>query len=365
MRWGWKIGRLFGIEIRLHVTFFLLLAWVGLSYWITERNLNAVFFGISFIIAVFGCVVLHELGHALAAKRCGIQTRDITLLPIGGVARLERMPDDPKQEIWVALAGPAVNVVIALGLFLSLQLIPGWQASESSNATQGSFVGRLLWVNLFLVGFNLIPAFPMDGGRVLRGFLASWMNYVHATRIAATLGQGLAVVFGVAGLLVVHNPLLALIGVFIWIGAAQETNSVEVKALLNGVRVETAMLTNYGTLSPQDPLAHVADLILAGSQQDFPVVENERVVGVLTRSDLLTALAKEGRTKRVGDVMNRDFRAVEATEMLDAIVPRLQTSACKVIPVTRFGQLVGLITPENLGEFVLIKSALDGERNAA
>jgi Zn-dependent protease/predicted transcriptional regulator len=364
MRWAWKVGRLFGIEIKIHATFLLILLWVGLAHWLTERDPFAALSGITFIMAVFACVVLHELGHALTAKKFGIKTRDITLLPIGGLARLERMPDDPKQEVWVALAGPAVNVVIALVLFASLRITSSWESIGGLALTGGSIFERLMWVNVFLLVFNLLPAFPMDGGRILRGLLATRMNYVRATQIAANLGQGMAFLFALGGLIIFHNPVLVFIGIFVWIGAAQESSMAAMKSALGGVRVETAMLTDYVTLSPRDPLTRVAQLILAGSQQDFPVVENGTLVGVLTRGNLLSALSRGRDTTLVGEVMNRDFKVVEASEMLEAIVPRLQTD-CKIIPVTRFGELVGLITPENVGEFVMIKAALGGERRAA
>ncbi len=200
MKWSWKIGTLAGIETRIHVTFLLLLAWVGAAHWIAGRSMDAALNGMAFILAVFGCVLLHELGHSLAARRYGIPTRDITLLPIGGVARLERMPEKPAQELWVALAGPAVNVAIAAVLFAWLSITHSWAPLGQMHVASGPFVERLLVTNVWLVLFNLIPAFPMDGGRVLRALLASRMEYVRATQIAAGIGQGLAFVFGLIGL---------------------------------------------------------------------------------------------------------------------------------------------------------------------
>jgi len=188
MRWSWKLGEVAGIGIFVHVTFLMLVGWVALSHWIVERSLAAAVGGAIFILALFGCVVLHELGHALTAKRYGVRTRDITLYPIGGMARLERIPEVPQQEALIALAGPAVNVVIAAGLWLALSAAGGVTPLAELDVTKGPFLERLLLVNLFLAGFNLIPAFPMDGGRVLRALLATRLSYVRATELAAGVG---------------------------------------------------------------------------------------------------------------------------------------------------------------------------------
>jgi Zn-dependent protease len=217
MKWSWKLGEVAGIGVHIHATFLLLLAWVALAHWIEERSLALVVEGVGFILALFACVLLHELAHALTAIRYGIKTRDITLLPIGGMAQLERIPEDPKQEVWVTLAGSAVNVVIALALFAWLQLTGGLEPLNKLSVTGGSFLMRLMVVNVFLVAFNLLPAFPMDGGRVLRALLAMRMEYTKATQIAAYLGQALAFLFGFIGLLT--NPFLVFIALFVWIGA--------------------------------------------------------------------------------------------------------------------------------------------------
>ena len=200
MRWSWKIGRFVGIDVFMHFTFLLLIGWVLLSHWLQGESLAAALEGVGFILALFGCVVLHEYGHALTARRYGIKTRDITLLPIGGVARLERMPDKPTQELWVALAGPAVNMVIAIVLFAWLQLTSNLVPLAELEVGSGSFIERLMVINIVLMGFNMIPAFPMDGGRVVRALLAMRMEYTRATQIAASLGQSIAILFGFLGL---------------------------------------------------------------------------------------------------------------------------------------------------------------------
>ncbi len=356
MRWSWKIGTLAGIGVYMHATFLLLLAWIALVHWAQGESLRMVAAGVAFILALFACVVLHEFGHALTAKRYGIRTRDITLLPIGGLARLERMPEKPTQELAVALAGPAVNVVIAAALFLWLELTSGFQPLERLSVTGGSFAERLMVVNLFLVGFNMLPAFPMDGGRVLRALLATRLDYPRATRIAATIGQGMAFLFGFIGLFT--NPFLLFIALFVWIGAAQEASAAQMKWALGGIPVRRAMLTDFRALAPGDRLARAVDLILAGSQQDFPVLDEGRLVGVLPRHSLMKALSQGGADALVAEVMHREVPAVAPDEILESAVQRLQGSDCRVLPVVARGRLVGLLTPDNVGEFAMIQAAL-------
>jgi len=363
MKWSWKLGTVAGIGLYVHATFFLLIAWVGVTYWLAGGSAAALS-GIAFILALFACVVLHEVGHALTARRYGIRTRDITLLPIGGVSRLERIPDDPRQEVWVSVAGPAVNVVIAAALYAWLLLSQTWRPLSALTMAGGPFLERLLLVNVSLAVFNLLPAFPMDGGRVLRALLAMRMDYVRATQVSAHVGQAMALVFGLFGLFT--NPFLVFIAFFVWIGAAQEASMVQMRTALSGIPVSRAMLTDYPTLAPEDPAKRVLELILAGSQQDFPVVDGGQggrggqggqVAGVLLRSDVLKTLAQRADWL-VRDIMRREFEVVDAADMLDTAFARLQSCNCHTLPVTSRGALVGLLTMENVGEFLLIQSAL-------
>jgi len=357
MKWSWKLGRFAGIDVYVHFTFLILIGWLALSHWIRERSLSATLEVVAFVLAIFACVVLHEFGHAITARKYGIETRDVTLLPIGGVARLERMPSDPKQELWVALAGPAVNVVIAAVLYLGLYATGGVQSSALS-ATEGSFVYRLMMVNVGLIVFNMLPAFPMDGGRVLRAVLATHTGYARATNIAAGVGQAMAFFFGFLGLF--GNPFLLFIALFVWIGATQEASMTQMKAALAGVPVDRAMVTDFRSLSPSDPLGEAVKLILAGSQHDFPVEKEGKVVGVLTRNQLLKALAEGGLNMSVGEVMQRNVPIVDSSEMLEDGLTKLQECECHTLPVTRRGQLVGLVTTDNMAEFMLVQSALKG-----
>jgi Zn-dependent protease len=358
MKWSLRLGTFAGIGVYVHATFVLLIAFFGISFWTADRSVLAVVSGIAFILAIFACVVLHEFGHALTARRYGIRTRDITLLPIGGVARLERMPDQPMQEFWVAVAGPAVNVVIAAVLFLVLSVSEALVPIRTLTMTGGPFLERVMVVNLSLVAFNIIPAFPMDGGRVLRSLLALRIPYTRATQIAASIGQGFALLFGFFGL-ASGNYILLFIAFFVWIGAAQESSMVQMRAALGGIPVSQAMLTEIRTLGSHDDLGRAVDLILAQSQPDFPVVDGGTVVGILTRTDLLGALARDGRDARVGDVMQREFVAFDPADMLEGAFQRLQACRCRTAPVVRDGRLVGLVTMDNLGEFLAIQAALE------
>ncbi len=355
MKWSWRLGSIAGIGIFVHWTFLLLISWIVLLHLRRGADAAAAIAGVVLVLAVFGCVVLHELGHALTARRFGIRTRDITLLPIGGVARLERMPDDPRQELWVALAGPAVNVVIAAALFVSLELTAGLMPFSQAAQVGGGFVGQLMWINVVLVAFNLLPAFPMDGGRVLRALLARRLEYVRATQIAASVGQVMAIVFGVVGLF--SNPMLMFIALFVYLGAQEEAHHVQLRSVLRGIPVRDAMMTRFTVLREDDTLAAAVRELLAGSQQDFPVVRDDRVVGILPRQDLVRSLAEQGQQARVGDVMRRDCDPAEDTEMLEGAFQRMRTANCPTLPVVHGGRLVGVVTLENVGELMMINSA--------
>jgi Zn-dependent protease/CBS domain-containing protein len=355
-KWSIKLGRFFGIDVYLHFTFLLLLGFIALAHGTAQQSVAAAVDALAFFSALFGCVLLHEFGHALTARRYGVRTRDIILLPIGGVARLERIPDKPAQEFWIAIAGPAVNVAIAILIAAGLFLSSGLRPSAEFALDRGNLAERLLFVNLFLVFFNLLPAFPMDGGRVLRALLALRLDYARATNIAATVGQGMAVLFFLAGLFT--TPMLLLIAVFVWMGASQEAGLAQMRSSVSGIAVAQVMLTEFQVIAPTDTLGHVVNLILAGSQQDFPVVENAAAVGVLERRDLIQGLKERGADARVGEIMRTGFPLIDSAEMLEEAVERQRASAFSAVPVMSRGRLVGLLTWENLGEFLLIKSAL-------
>jgi len=354
MKWSWKIGRLAGIEVRVHATFFLLVTWVAWGNYATGGSVQAALAGVTFIALLFGIVVLHELGHALTARRFGVATRDITLLPIGGVARLERMPDNPRHELAVAIAGPGVNVVLAAvlattGLLLGMDIRPG--------ATTENVVAQLLWINVALATFNMLPAFPLDGGRALRALLAMRMPDVQATEVAARLGQALAVVLGIAGLF--GNVVLLLVAVFIWMGARAETNAAQLKDAMSGLSAGQAAIRELHVLSPDDRVSTAVEYALHGFQRDFPVLEHGRVAGVLSHRALLSALSEDGRNSPIGTLMEPHPAIVPPAMGLSKALEALQKAPCRcVLVVDSDEQLIGMLTIDAVGELIAVREAV-------
>ncbi|MFN7560200.1 MAG: site-2 protease family protein [Prosthecobacter sp.] len=355
MKWSFKLGRFLGIDVFVHFTFLIVLAIVGIAHWLPQSSLVEAFWGMVFFALLFLCVLLHEYGHALMARRFGVGTRDITLLPIGGVARLERIPEKPSQELLVALAGPAVNVVIALGLAAWLTLAQAWEPVSALGSAEGGIIERLLAVNIGLVLFNLLPAFPMDGGRVLRAVLAMKMDYARATSIAATVGKGMAIVFAAWGLF--YNPMLLLIAVFVWSGAAQEASMAQVRAVVSGACVREAMVTRFHTVTASATLQDLAALMLSGAQHDYPVMKRERIIGMLANADILDAMRHRPMETTAGEIMREDFATVEEGELLDDILQREREDPSVALAVMNHGMLTGLLTNENLHEYIVIREA--------
>ncbi len=357
MKWSIKVGRLFGIDVFIHFTFLLLLGFLAYVYWRNTQRIEAAIAGVGFFLVLFGCVLLHELGHALMASRFGVRTHDITLLPIGGVARLEKMPEKPMQEFWVAVAGPAVNVAIAAVLFAWLWLAQALEPVHQLTVIEGSLIERLLVVNIFLVLFNMLPAFPMDGGRVLRALLAMRLGRRRATAIAANIGQAMAILFGILGFF--YNPFLVFIAIFVFLGAQAEASAVEMQSALDGLRVRDGMMTRFRTLSTQDTLDTAVAELLAGSQQDFPVIENGLPVGMLRRNDLVKALSEGRRHAHVTEVMCRQCATVDEAAFLKRAVESMHSLQCATLPVISGGRIVGLLTLENVSEKLMINAALE------
>jgi len=366
MKWSWKIARVGGVDLRVHASFLILFAWLGVVYYREAGTVLGVARGVLFVVALFGSVVLHELGHAFAGRRVGVPTRDITLLPIGGVARLVDMPDDPKQELGIALAGPAVTLVIVAVLYLLLRALALPTQLVENAVTRGgagAFVAQVMWVNVSLLAFNLLPAFPMDGGRVLRAGLAIRGDHVRATEIAARVGRAFALVFGIIGLL--YSPFLVLIALFVWLGAAAESGALQERSALSGVRVARLMIRDVRTLTPADTLATALRHVLAGFQHDFPVVDGGSVVGVLTRGRLLRGLGRAGPESSVAESMEPSFRTTNPREPVHRAVARLHECHCNTLPVLDHGRLCGVLTSDNVAEFVMIDAALRSTANQA
>ncbi len=355
-RWAWRIGRPFGIEVRVHATFLILLAWVVMAHLVAGHSAAMAVSGLAYVVSVFAIVVLHELGHALTARSFGIGTRDITLLPIGGVSRLERMPSRPSEELLVGLAGPAVNVALALLLFAALLALGGLPGVTNLDLVGSPLVAKLMWTNVGLAVFNLIPAFPMDGGRVLRALLAMRMSYLRATDIAAAVGQGVALVFGLVGLFV--NPVLVFIALFVWIGAQAEAGLAHVHASLAGVPLSLAMVTRFLAASPADPVGAIVPRILAGFQEDIPVVDGTKLVGVLGREDVLKAAISGDTRTAVGALMRRDAPRVSESDSLDVALEKLQANGLRSIPVVRGDALVGVVPIDNIAYLLQMRQGV-------
>ena len=357
MGWSIPILRVAGIQLRIHITFLLLIAWIAFAYY-SQGGSPAAVGGVLFILLLFTCVVLHEFGHALAGKAFGIKTPDITLLPIGGVARLERIPDEPVQELVIAAAGPAVTALIALGAFI------GGGSWNYPPTTETSIPDVLFTMNVVLLLFNLLPAFPMDGGRVLRALLATRMSYARATQVAATVGQGFAFVFGFLGLLNPNWFMLIFVALFVYIGASQEAALAQMKDVSRRFPVSSAMVREFRTLAADATLEEAVDALLATSQHDFPVIDaTGNVAGLLTRHNLIAALRKNDPTLRVGHVMRRDIPTVTTGTRFEDAFRIMQECDCPAVPVLdRMKRLVGLLTPENVTELMMVQSAMPRRR---
>ena len=356
MRWSLTLGSIGGTAIRIHVTFLLFLIWLGAIYY-RQGGAEAAWQGTIFIVILFLCVLLHELGHVFAARRYGVKTRDVTLWPFGGIASMEQMPEKPSQELVVALAGPAVNVVIAavLLLWLGSRLDPENLTRIEDPAV--SLAAKVAGANIILVLFNMIPAFPMDGGRVLRAILAMSMGNARATEVAATIGQGFAVAFGVVGIL--YNPMLIIIAVFIFLAASGEAANAQLRAVAQGALVSDAMITKFQTLGTSATVNDAADALIRTTQTEFPIVDGSgRLRGVLTRDAMIKALKERGPATPVLEVMQADIPTVPARAKLDTALRSLMQKGRPVVGVTDVdGRLVGLLTVENLGEMMMVNSA--------
>jgi Zn-dependent protease/CBS domain-containing protein len=364
MGWSISLGRIAGTEVRIHLTFFLLVAWFAAVAG-AQGGQAAAAEAVVFILAVFACVLAHEYGHVLTARRFGIGTRDITLLPIGGVASIERMPEKPGQELLIALAGPAVNVVIAIALFTVFGAhIDTEQLAAGVGNQKIDLVTRLALVNVMLVVFNMIPAFPMDGGRVLRALLSYSMDRARATRIAATIGQAAAFGLGFLGLF--GNPILLFIALFVFLAATHESYAVELGEATKGVAARKATITSFATLDTEATVGQAVEALLATTQREFPVVDGlGQLRGILTRDGMIRALSQTGPATPVLDVMERDVVTVNSRAPLSQAVTALQTSGRPLVGIVDDqARVVGIITLENLAEYMMVDQATKGWRKA-
>lgn len=371
MKWSLTIARAFGIRIRVHFTFLLLMLWVVVEERATA-GWGAAAWGVAFIVTTFTCVLLHELGHSVVAQRFGVKVSSITLLPIGGVAALRSIPQKPAHEIAITVAGPLVNVLIFAGLYAiycwapdRVPYFPGLVLIPGLPMDWGGLIGVLLLVNKWMIAFNLIPAYPMDGGRLLRAILARWLPYPRATAIATTVGQVIAGVFIVCGLYEYKEGwiLLAVIGVLIYFAAGAEGNASRLRGTLQDVEVGKIMTPVFVTVGPNDAVDDCAPWIFRRGQDDFPVVADGRLLGLLTRDAMLEAARQDG-SKRAVDLMTADFCRTRPDAQVVGVYDVMQTSGQRTVPVMDGDQLVGLLTLDNINRYFMFRSS-GGMRNSA
>ncbi len=358
---SFKIGRFSGIDVRVHWTFLLLLAFFAFLGYRTSGTLAGALTPVAAIVALFVCVLLHEFGHSLVAQRLGLEVRSITLLPIGGVSNLETIPEKPSDEVKITLAGPVVNVVLA-PIFFGVGLLLGAEPRMPTDlfmgiGSVGQFFFYLGYLNVVLAVFNLIPAFPLDGGRVLRGLLATRLGALRATEIASMVGQLFAFAFFLIGLLG-GNFILALIGVFIFFGANGEAQMVRQKELTSGLSVSDVMGTKprTETVTPYHTFGQVLDSVIHGYQEDFPVVdEGGRLLGMITRDEIMRAAHSPERYKSVRDLMKTNVPTISPqADLFEEALPILRQSGLRALPVTENGELVGMLTIEDVGQASLL-----------
>jgi len=357
MKYSLSLGKILGIHVQIHWTFLILIGWIVFSNLSVGHSVEQTLWSVLFVLTIFVCVTLHEFGHALAARHYGIETQDITLLPIGGVARLVALPEKPMEELVVALAGPAVNLVISMLIYPFLHIAEGAEFSINLRAVDGdTFLLSLMAVNVWLALFNMIPAFPMDGGRVLRALLSFRIERAVATRIAATVGQFLAIGFVILGFF--GNPFLIFIGFFIFLGAQGEAEHVQTKSALQGYRVADVLMHHFISLQSYLPLQAAVELLLNGQHRNFLIIENDRPVGTLSRNEIVRALAQYGLQVPLNEVMNTDLQFLQAETPLETAWQKMQQHRIEFAPVMRGQQLAGVIDIENIAEFMMIQSAL-------
>lgn len=357
MKWSLYVGKISGIKIFIHWTFLILILFVIQTHIRQGHGFNEIMLGLGFIIAVFACVTLHELGHALAAKRYHFKTKDINLLPIGGVARMEGLPEKPVQELVVAIMGPVVNIAISIVLFLALKLSNAFPTSmQDMHVTGVNFWYTLYAVNLFLALFNLIPAFPMDGGRVFRALLSLKLPRIKATRVAAYTGQFIAMLFVFLGF--IYNPMLIFIGLFIFLGAQAETSTEETKAGLSRIKVSDVVMHRYSVLKPDEPLSHAVSLLLDSQETSFIVKDKDEIKGILSRKEIISGLSNFGKNIPVEKIMATEFPDLQTSDQLSDVIQKFSDGRHTLIPVFENKKFVGVLDMENISEYLQVQDAI-------
>lgn len=354
------LGRIVGIKLFIHWSFFILPAWVALSAYNKGQGSEEILWNLLFIFTLFGCVTLHEFGHALVAKHFHYKTKNITLLPIGGVANMESLPEDPKQELAVAIAGPIVNVIIAILLYGYLAVTNNLLLElDEFELGQSNFLFVLMAANLFIAAFNMVPAFPMDGGRVLRALLALRLTRAASTQITSAIGQFIAVFFIVFGLF--YNIILVLIGVFVLLGARSEWFIEHSRFILGEHKVGDILIHHYQAMKAEDHLDQAVLQLLDSTEDHFLVMEGQAAVGTINRSMILQAVESESKEARIRDVMDKELHFLTPETKLSEVYnpQKSKMKSNSLMPVMENGDLIGVLDIENIAEFIQLKTALN------
>jgi Zn-dependent protease len=360
-----KLFSVRGIDIRLHFTFPLILLWAALQFGLAGGGVESALFGVIAISLLFVLVTLHELGHSFAALYYGVPVKQIVLSPIGGMAQLQEIPEKPIQEFVIAVAGPAVNVLVALLMAMFIPVLglgaADFVAALTLNAglTATAVFAYIFVYNIFLAVFNLIPAFPLDGGRIFRALLAMKLDYVQATTIAATVGRVVAVLLGIYALLN-GGIFLVFIAVFIYTAAGQEAAAVRARNVLRGYSVQDAYSPSAYTLTPYTTLQQAVNLMMVSGQSNFPVVENETLAGFVTQQELGEAMQTRGGHTWTNMIMRRNVAPVSPTTPLLAVQKRLETEQLGALPVVENGRYLGLIGQWQIRHFFMLLTRKTG-----
>jgi Zn-dependent protease/predicted transcriptional regulator len=347
MRGSLFLGRVFGIKVLMHFTFLLLFVYIAYIGYRQHLSVNDIIFQCGLTLAVFGCVLIHEFGHALMARRLGISTKQILILPIGGVAQLEKMPENPKQELMVTFAGPAMNIVIASIIFPFVAFRFNFHQLINPNVITDHFFLSLMWINLMLFVFNLVPAYPMDGGRVLRALLAFRINYISSTRIAARLGQLFALGIIASGIYIEHYIWIAL-GLFVGIAAELELRMVVRKYKFKGHMIADIIDQEFHPVSPLLTLNQVEDIIRQTGRKSFIVMDEQMVAGVINEEMIQRAEQEYESSVLVGTVMKTDFPRLKAEMPAELVFTFMQDHNVDILPVLRGAECIGVVTLEKL-----------------
>jgi Zn-dependent protease/predicted transcriptional regulator len=370
MRYSYKLFTVFGIEVRVHISFLLIVAYFAYIWGVIQPpgGWGGALYGALLVIMLFAFVVIHELTHSRVAQHYGIEVKGITLLPIGGMAQMAEIPAEAKKELAISVAGPLSNLVIAAlmgvgSLFIDFGGITNAEelgALLFSRTWQGTYM-YLLLINIVLALFNLLPAFPMDGGRVFRALLSLWMDRSRATRVAMVVGQVMAILLGLWGLFG-GGLLLLVIAVFIYFGASAEGRGEEVKSTLSDLRVSQAVNTKVEFARPTQTIGELAARLFHIYQEDFPVIDEEGgLVGILTRDALIRALGQHGTGYLVAEAMRREFPVASPAEGVYEAFNKMRTENIKAMPVVEAGRFVGLVSMEDISEVYTLLSAAGPE----